>query len=219
MNKERAQMQRIIAQGMHKTKIARELAHLPTNLNSEAVQKSRKESLEAVEKRTRRIRKALSDVARQRNDLQGCIQKLQAVKEAQNKAELERFVASRSSFFFGLKKMLSVEKVNNFNEGELAPRAQVTRRMSRALGMSIPDAEVFSAHFDKFNPDGNGVSRADFQKFFESLNGRDYFSDVQLHDVFRAMDKDADGHIGFAEYVTWHLDNLGAPRLLQAVRE
>jgi len=219
LNRERAQMQRILQQGLHQTKLARSLAHLPKNLSSEAVQRSRKDALEVVEKRTRRIRKALSETARHRHDLQGCIHALQAVKDANNKAQLESYVHDRSSFFFGLKRILTVETVNTFCESHLPRCEHDTRTMSRALGVSIPDAEVIRSHFDKFDTDGKGIRKHLFPKLVESLNGKDSLSDVQINAFFRTIDKNSDGRISFSEYLVWHLETCGAPRLSQSMKE
>jgi len=220
-DRERTRMRRMIEQGLHRTPAGREQlvsSHLPKNLDEEAVQRSRRETLELVDKRSRRIRLLLGHAARQRHDLQHCIQALQGVDEERRRGKLEDFVreqgGKRDEFFMSLKNMLTVDQVNDFREEDLEAKEQDIRSLSRRVGISIPDTETIQMHFEAFNLDGNGISREELPDLLSSLtDSRVELSQANLNDLWRSMDTNGDGRISFSEYLVWHVANCGAPRL------
>jgi len=76
---ERARMREIVKLGIHKTEAGLRFAapHLPKKLSEDAVEKFRHDELENVDRRSRRIRKVLSEVARNRHEAHRCIEVMQ----------------------------------------------------------------------------------------------------------------------------------------------
>lgn len=89
-DRDHRRMRRMIEQGLHKTKAGLQCVawHLPKDLDMEMVQRYRRDALDTVEKKSRRIREVLAHAARQRHDLQHCVQALQGVETRREAKEI-----------------------------------------------------------------------------------------------------------------------------------
>merc|ERR1719424_608847 len=86
-------------------------------------------------------------------------------------------------------------------------------KWTRSLGIPIPDAEAIHAQFNFSNKEGHeGITSKNFPKMLQALSG-EVFSDAKIHDLWRTIDQDGNGHISFDEYLDWHYKNCRAPKL------
>jgi len=219
-DRDRARMRRMIAQGMHRTKAGLHLAatHLPQDITSDHynVKKYRREELENVNKKTKRIQQAINQSTSSRQELKHIHEELQAVQKHAKKLELTEFLAfhrtNGAESLFG-KSTFTSDMCNTFNEEQLSLQEQHTRNLARSLGMPIPDAEAVYAQFAVFNKHHAGIRWKDFPKIMHALVG-DVYSEAQVHDLWRTIEKDSNGHVSFDEYLAWyHHNHIAAPRL------
>lgn len=82
-------MRTALSQGVHKTEGGLHLAapHLPSQMDSDTVQRQRREAFETMDRRTKRIRQALQESARSRHELSGCVQALRGIEEEERRKE------------------------------------------------------------------------------------------------------------------------------------
>jgi Ca2+-binding EF-hand superfamily protein len=222
-DRSRARMQRMIQQGMHKTKAGLHLAaaHLPKDISNDnfCVQRYRQHSLEKVEQQSRRIKQQIEHTSLARHELKHCCQALRSVEEKAKREVAQEWLQEhrcdlkipgrperRSTIQFNL--------VNDFSEDQLDEEEQDLRHMARLLGMPLPDAEAIQVQYRRHSKAGEGVVQATFSQLVRSLMG-DVFSDAKMHELWRSIDtkNENKGHITFEEYLEWHSHTLDHPHL------
>lgn len=84
---DRDRLRLMIQQGVHKSKsgLKRTVRHVQTDIDREGLYRYRREMVEDVENRGKRIQQALHDSARARKDLQGCVEALRETMTGEGK--------------------------------------------------------------------------------------------------------------------------------------
>jgi len=211
-------MKRMISQGLHRTKAGLQLTawHLPKELSPQAVQRYRRNELERVEQKSKRIREVLRFSKVKSQELRQCSQQLRDVEaESRRQLTLEAIAEHRAKQqnVSGLKGVLSLEIVNMFSEEQLPIEEQRARNFARSLGIPIPDVEAIQAQFDIYNKDGRGINFENFQHMLRALINSKDLSDVKINEFWRSIDKDHSGTISLLDYLVWHHSNCEAPKL------
>jgi len=217
-DRDRARMRKMISQGVHRTKEGLQLTapHLPKDMDHESVRKYRRECLDKVDQQSRRIRQAITYTSTARHELKHCKEALASIEPVQESPVQDSLLSLRSKFTQSCHKneSLSFDMVNDFNEKQLSPEEQHMRLLARSIGMPLPDAEAVRAQFNFFNTQGQGagITWKNFPKMLFALSGEE-LCDAKVHELWRTIDKDGNGHISFDEYLDWHHKNCDAPHL------
>jgi hypothetical protein len=220
---EHNQMRSMIAQGLHKSKSGLQITawHLPKELSVETVQRYRRDALEDVEKKSKRIKQGLSDAKKNRNEIKNCAKALKAVEEERCMLEnKERMQAERardgSTSLLG--SLLTVDVVNKFSEESLNSDEKAARDFARDFGVAIPDVEFIQAQFKLVDKSREGITREDFPKILKSLMDESDTVDHRLiNKLWRSCDSDGMGRVNLSQYLLWHLGTFGSPKLSSRV--
>jgi len=220
-DRDRARMRRMIAQGIHKTPSGLHLtaSHLPKDIASEQynAKKYRHDALEKVDLQSKRIQQAITYSTEARQQLKHCNEAMLGIQITSKKTEMAEFLlALRSDKPDGgglcQTTKLSFDMVNMFNEEDLSPEERHVRCLARSLGMPIPDAEAVRAQYVACTKHAKGITWKKFPKMLRALCGGAY-SDAQLPELWRTIDQEGKGYIGFDEYLVWHYYTCDAPNL------
>jgi Ca2+-binding EF-hand superfamily protein len=218
-DRSRARMQRMIQQGMHRTKAGLQLAatHLPKDIGADhfSVQRYRQHALEKVEQQSKRIKQQIEHTSLARHELKHCSQALRSVDEKTRREEAEEWRNEHRSVIkipHAQPHSVTFDLVNDFSEDQLTEEERNLRYLARSIGISLPDAEAIQVQYRVHAKAGEGITHATFPDMVKSLVG-DVFSDVNLHELWRTLDHDNRGHITFEEYLEWHFLNLDSPHL------
>jgi len=88
------------------------------------------------------------------------------------------------------------------------PKEREIRRIAREHKFNLSQVEEVRKVFDKFDADKSGsIDMNEFQDVVASLTGvpigSDSMSVIRLRQLFREVDRDGSGEIGFEEFVVW----------------
>jgi len=225
-DRDREAMRRMIAQGVHKQRSGLQLCakHLPRDLDESSVQKFRREALDQVDKKSKSIKKVLSECSKNRQELKGMAEAFSGFTDAEvtgpQKELKEMFrmhrLPTRRRSVYDTTSVLSVETVNQFTEEALNAEEREARELARKIGMPIPDVEAIQAQFKLFGATNSGVAFDDFPNMLRSLIGDqrpELKNPVHLKSLWRTIDTDGDGRVSLLEYLNWHHNTCVAPRL------
>eukprot|EP00747_Dinoflagellata_sp_TGD_P024931 gnl/TRDRNA2_/TRDRNA2_130890_c0_seq1.p1 gnl/TRDRNA2_/TRDRNA2_130890_c0~~gnl/TRDRNA2_/TRDRNA2_130890_c0_seq1.p1 ORF type:complete len:891 (-),score=118.53 gnl/TRDRNA2_/TRDRNA2_130890_c0_seq1:66-2708(-) len=219
-DREQVRMKKMMALGLHKTREGLRLlaTHLPQDLDEEAVRRYRRDALEKVARKSRRIHQSLHDISGKRHVLRQCNEALREMERQRQQHNLQEIVRAKrqEGSVLGLGMMMGMADVNSFVEDNLPEKERAARAIARSIDMPIPDVEALQAHFEKFDHDGYGITRGDFPKVLESLKGRSFvqgLSDVHIGELWRSVDTDNNGRICLQEFAAWHKNTCGAVKL------
>lgn len=216
-----ARMRRMLEQGTHKTRDGLKLTawHLPAELDSEAVQKYRRSALEEINQQSHRIREAITQTTQQRRALHCVREQLEELERQANAKEFQERAALRKSVTWKAKggairssAVFSVTAVNLLSEDGLSFHERQARDLARDLGVDVPHVEAVQAVYDRFDPDGKGITWRTFPKMLaEILDVRERdMASTRVEDLWRLLNTDGDSRISLPEYLSWHFDTSGA---------
>eukprot|EP00747_Dinoflagellata_sp_TGD_P212895 gnl/TRDRNA2_/TRDRNA2_85930_c1_seq1.p1 gnl/TRDRNA2_/TRDRNA2_85930_c1~~gnl/TRDRNA2_/TRDRNA2_85930_c1_seq1.p1 ORF type:complete len:679 (-),score=122.86 gnl/TRDRNA2_/TRDRNA2_85930_c1_seq1:119-2155(-) len=214
---EQVRMRKMIAQGLHKTKNGMKLlaTHLPHDMDEDSVRRYRRDALEQVSRKSRRIHQALVETSAQRHVIKQCSARLREIEHKNRQHHLQEMVAARKAGGGG---GFGLDMAAMFSEESLSAEEREARELARVYDIPIPDVEAIQAQYEAFNSDGFGITRAAFPKMLESVMGKDVvkeFTQMQIGQLWRSIDEDNSGRISFAEYLVWHHGTWGSPSLQQ----
>mmetsp|Transcript_59372 Transcript_59372/g.174266 ORF Transcript_59372/g.174266 Transcript_59372/m.174266 type:complete len:406 (+) Transcript_59372:3-1220(+) len=214
----------MISQRVHKTQAGRRLAtmHLPCKLEDD-LHRYRREDLEKLNLKSRRIQYALNDSAKQRQDLRATAQRLANIQREEDEGrrankELEKLGIGRAlgAQMGPRDRMPDLDKnaVNKFSTTDLDPGAQEVRELARRYEVPVPDLEVLRSVFDQFDMDGKGVVRADFFDMIKAFGkATEDINEMAAGKLWKQLDRDGNHRVDFEEYLIFHLGTLPMPRL------
>eukprot|EP00928_Gymnodinium_smaydae_P028009 TRINITY_DN21482_c0_g1_i1.p1 TRINITY_DN21482_c0_g1~~TRINITY_DN21482_c0_g1_i1.p1 ORF type:complete len:725 (-),score=183.40 TRINITY_DN21482_c0_g1_i1:28-2079(-) len=222
-SRDREKMKRMIDQGAHKTRDGLRICakHLLKDFNDDTVQNYRREVLEVVDRKSRRIKQMLTQCTQNRHELANMRVAMHEVQETAKRNEFMDLMKQRRLAMKGKEEApktnvaLTMDAVNMFSEADLSTEERIIRDLARQLCIPIPDVEAVQVQYKRFCKNGADVGREEFPKMMRALcSDRPEVHDVRkLNELWRDLDVNGDGRISFDEFLVWYSDTCGAPRL------
>lgn len=222
----------LLRKGEHRREVL--ARHLPRDMSDEALSRHKRETLEQINSKGRKIAVAMKELAGHRKDLQGVRESLAGIVESNTKArredekrQLEKAANKEKwgnmigSVFqknqaFNSATPTPDELIKYFSEEHLSDDEKMTRRVAREHGIPIPDAEVIKNMFDMFDEDKSGeIEKDEFKEILRILLGvkeKHDFPERRLDEFWRSANTDQMGGVDFPEFLVWYFQNFGAPR-------
>lgn len=238
---EKTVMKCMMEKGIHRTNPRAVAGFLPKVLNEETVSRQRREELDVVVRRGKKIRKVLNDVTTRRKELTSYVQTIRNLTNQQERAKAKEAKAvenldamkQAASMLGGVwgKPQSSAHMVNFFSEEALGLDEDELhlRKIARQLGIPIPDAEAIKKCFDLVDTDKSGeIEKPEFKVMMhQMLGGGDdgtgsaqiTLSDGRINEFWLSLDNDGSGTVGFDEFLVWYYEQFGAPSLSRSLKQ
>lgn len=207
-------------------RLARHLTR--ANLTDDAISRARKEDLELVSRRGKKIKKMLTDVGNKRRELSQIVQnmddlekeKRQRLEEERRKAEEARrqeMVGGLTLFGGGNNASMKPSDdmlIHFFDEHSLVENDELEiRRLAREHGIAIPDAEAIKVHFDRYDVDSSGeIDKGEFRQMMQDMLHVPDLPEARVNEFWLFVDHDGSGSVNFEEFMCWFYPTFGAPR-------
>lgn len=225
---EKIRMKSMMQKGIHHKNRSAVASFLPKVLNEETVSRQRREDLDKVFGRSKKIKGVLNDVSFRRKELTSYVQTIREltnqsekvkVREAKKTENKESMLAAASMLGQSWGKPQNMANLVHFfdeDQMDLDESEVHLRQVARSLGIPIPDAESIKRCFDSVDTDKSGeIEKPEFKVMMHQMlsNGTESISDARISECWLTLDHDGSGTVAFEEFLQWYYEQFGAPSL------